>query len=101
MLGQAEGVTIIADKAFDTDPVRNDLAARGCTAVIPLKGHRRQPKKLNKGLPPETRRRVSRVKDLVRITLRRDKTSVSYLGFLHLACAILNIRRDNFLASKG
>ena len=43
----------------------------------------------------------SRVKDLVRITLRRDKTSVSYLGFLHLACAILNIRRDNFLARKG
>jgi hypothetical protein len=41
------------------------------------------------------------MKDLVRITLRRDKTSLSYLGFLYLACAILNIRRDNFLASKG
>jgi hypothetical protein len=41
------------------------------------------------------------VKDLVRITLRRDKTSTSYLGFIHLACAILNIRRDNFLARKA
>jgi len=104
MLGQAEGMTVIADKAFDTDPVRNDLAARGCTAVMPSKDNRRQPKKLNKAA---YRRRhgienvFSRVKDLVRITLRRDKTSTSYLGFLHLACAILNIRRDNFLARKG
>src|SRR5690348_4866065 len=127
MLGQAEGMTVIADKAFDTDAVRNDLAARGCTAVIPSKDNRRQPKKLNKAA---YRRRhgienvFSRVKDLeplplasvrgsrssslisrasspvrvqtrrgsalVRITLRRDKTSTSYLGFLHLACARAN-----------
>jgi hypothetical protein len=33
--------------------------------------------------------------------LRRDKTSVSYLGFLHLACAVLNIRRDNLLAKEA
>src|SRR5690349_24658792 len=52
MLGQAEGMTVIADKAFDTDPVRNDLAARGCTAVIPSKHTRRQPKRHNKPAYP-------------------------------------------------
>ncbi len=41
------------------------------------------------------------MKDLIRITLRRDKTSVSYLGFLHLACAVLNIKRDAFLAKES
>lgn len=41
------------------------------------------------------------MKDLIRITLRRDKTAVSYLGCLHLACAVLNIRRDNFLAKDA
>jgi hypothetical protein len=38
------------------------------------------------------------MKDLTRVTLRRDKTSVSYLGFLYLACTVLNIRRDAVLA---
>ncbi|MFL5282879.1 MAG: hypothetical protein ACJ8AW_18280 [Rhodopila sp.] len=41
------------------------------------------------------------MKDLIRIILRRDRTSLSCLGFLHLACAILNIRRDNFLARES
>jgi hypothetical protein len=40
------------------------------------------------------------VKDLIRITLGRDKTSVSHLGFLHLACAVLNIRRDAVLGKE-
>jgi transposase len=99
-----EGVTVIADKAFDTDPVRNDLAARGCTAVIPAKDNRRQPKTLNKAAyrwRHGIENVFARMKDLIRITLRQDKTSVSYLGFLHLTCAILNIRRDNFLAREG
>ena len=101
MLGSVEGVTVIADKAFDTDPIRDDLAARGCTAVIPSKEIRRHPKKLNKAAyrwRHGVENVFSRVKDLIRITLRRDKTSVSYLGFLYLACAILNVRRDAFLA---
>jgi transposase len=54
MLGPIEGATVIADKAFDTDPIRNHLAARGCTAVIPPKTNRRHPKKLSKALPLET-----------------------------------------------
>jgi transposase len=103
MLGPVEGVTVIADKAFDTDPIRSDLAARGCTTVIPSKKNRRHPKKLNKAAY-RWRHGIEnvfcRMKDLVRITLRRDKTSVSYLGFLYLACAVLNIRRDAVLA-KG
>jgi len=48
MLGPIGGVTVIANKAFDIDLFRNDLAARGCTAVIPSKDNRRHPKKLNK-----------------------------------------------------
>ena len=104
MLGPVEGVSVIADKAFDTDPVRSDLAARGCTAVIPSKDNRRHPKKLNKALY-RWRHGIEnvfcRMKDLIRITLRRDKTSVSYLGFLHLACAVLNIRRDAVLTKEA
>jgi transposase len=103
MLGPMEGVIVIADKAFDTDPIRSDLATRGCTAVIPSKDNRRHPKKLNKAAY-RWRHGIENVfcwmKDLTRVTLRRDKTSVSYLGFLYLACAVLNIRRDAVLAKE-
>jgi transposase len=104
LLGPTEGAAVIADKAFDTDAIRNDLAARGCTAVIPSKANRRRPQKLNKALyrwRHGIENVFARAKDLIRITLRRDKTSVSYLGFLHLACAVLNIRRDAFLAKDA
>ena len=104
LLGSIEGASVIADKAFDTDPIRSNLAMRGCTAVIPSKDNRRHPKKLNKALY-RWRHGIEnvfcRTKDLIRITLRRDKTSVSYLGFLHLACAVLNIRRDNLLNKEA
>jgi transposase len=104
LLGPTEGAAVIADKAFDTDAIRSDLAARGCTAVIPSKANRRQPQKLNKALyrwRHGIENVFARAKDLIRITLRRDKTSVSYLGFLHLACAVLNIRRDAVLAKES
>lgn len=103
MLGPAEGVAVIADKAFDTDDIRESLAQRGCSAVIPSKANRKSPKKLNKALyvwRHGIENVFCRMKDLMRITTRRDKTSVSYLGFLHLACAILNIRRDTLLAKN-
>jgi transposase len=104
MLGPVEGAVVIADKAFDTDPFRCDLAANGCTAVIPSKENRRHPKKLNKALyrwRHGIENVFARMKDFIRITLRRDKTSASYLGFLHLACAVLNIQRDACLAKQG
>jgi hypothetical protein len=110
MLGDAqraalpiEGVTNIADKAFGTDPIRDDLAPRECSAVIPSKANRHHPKRLSKAVY-RWRHGVEnvfcRMKDLVRITLRRDKR-VSYVGFLHLACAVLNILRDNLLVKES
>jgi transposase len=104
LLGPTQGAAVIADKAFDTDAIRSDLAARGCTAVIPSKANRRRPQKLNKALyrwRHGIENVFARAKDLIRITLRRDKTSTSYLGFLYLACAVLNIRRDAVLAQDA
>ncbi len=99
-----EGAVIIADKAFGIDATRSDLAARGCTAVIPSKASRRQPQKANKALyrwRHGIENVLVRANDVIRITLRRDKTHNSYVGFLHLACAVLNIRRDAVLAKEA
>ena len=97
MLGSVEGVTVIADRAFDADGFRDVLAGRGCTAVIPAKKNRRNPFKLNR--EAYRWRHVienvfARLKDFVRITLRKDKTTASYLGFLHFAAAVLNHRQS-------
>lgn len=38
----------------------------------------------------------SRLKDCVRIALRRDKTRRSWMGFAYLAAAMINLRRAQF-----
>jgi transposase len=98
MLGSTEGVTVIADRAFDVDAFRAELANRGCSTIIPSKKDRRNPVKLNR--EGYRWRHVienvfSRLKDFVRVTLREDKTSASYLGFVLLAAAILNHRQKS------
>src|SRR3954470_2971514 len=57
MLGQAEAITVIADKAFDTDPVQQAGSTR-MHRPDPLKGQSPSAEKAQKGsLPPETRHR--------------------------------------------
>jgi hypothetical protein len=48
MLGDIEGVTVIGDRAFDTDEFRSEMAQRGCTTIVPPKINRRKPAKLNR-----------------------------------------------------
>jgi transposase len=37
-----------------------------------------------------------RLKDCVRIAFRRDKTRLSWMGFAHLAAAMINLRLAEF-----
>ena len=93
-----EGVSfawLIGDRAYDTDALRTWCAEHAVEVVIPSKRNRKVP------IPHDqvryrTRHRVenlfSRVKDYTRITLRKDKTSRSYAGFVSLAFALINIQ---------
>ena len=38
----------------------------------------------------------SRLKDCVRIAFRRDKTRLSWMGFVQFAAAMINLRIANF-----
>ena len=93
-----EGVSfacLIGDRAYDTNDLSTWRAEHAVEVVIPSKRNRKVP------IPRDqawyrTRHRVenlfSRVKDYTRITLRKDKTSRSYVGFVSLAFALINIQ---------
>ncbi|MEP2724992.1 MULTISPECIES: IS5 family transposase [Alphaproteobacteria] len=82
----------LADRGYDSDHIRKTIAERGGTPVIPAKANRKEP------IPHDTvtyalRNRIERcfakLKCSRRLATRYDKTSASYLGFIHIAAVRL------------
>ena len=86
---------LIGDRAYATDALRAWCAEHAVAVVIPSKRNRKVPI-LHDQARYRTRHRVenlfSRMKDYTRITLRKDKTSRSYAGFVSLAFTLINIQ---------
>ncbi len=86
---------LIGERADDTNPIRDWLAAQEAEAVIPSKRSR---KVLIPHDPQAYRSRhrsenlVGKIKGRTRITLRKDKTEPSYAAFVSLAFALINIQ---------
>jgi transposase len=82
---------LLADKAYDSDSIREDLTGRGIRPVIPNKDDR-------KFLHPFDRKRYRsrnaiermfcRLKDFRRIATRYDKLARNYLASLCLAALV-------------
>ncbi len=79
---------LLADKGYDGDAIRAELAEAGAEAVIPAKTNRRIP------IPHDrakyrwrnlVERLFSKLKNWRRVATRYDKTKESYLGFVALA----------------
>jgi transposase len=93
-----EGVSftrLIGDRGYDTDELRDWCAEHEVEAVIPSKRNRKVPIPHDKEAY-KSRHRVenlfARIKDLTRITLRKDKTSRSYAASVSLAFALVNLQ---------
>jgi len=80
---------MLADKGYDSDPVRQDLRDRGATPEIPTKRSRKTQYTVNKRLYA-LRARIecffNKLKNHRRIATRYDQTSTSFLGFVLLGC---------------
>ncbi len=77
-----------ADKGYDADAIRAEIAAAGIEAVIPAKSNRRIPIPHNREKyrwRNLVERLFSRLKNWARVATRYDKTRESYLGFVALA----------------
>lgn len=78
----------LADRGYDADAIREEIAAAGVEAVIPAKANRRTPAPHNR-VKYRWRNRIERLfnklKNWRRVATRYDKTRESYLGFVALA----------------
>ncbi len=92
LIADLAGGHLLADRAFDADWLRADLAARAITAVIPPKSNRR--------LPAEFDRETYKARHLIEnffgklkenrgIAMRSCKTDRSFTAFIALAAAII------------
>lgn len=79
---------LLADKGYDADAIRAEIAAAGIQAVIPAKSNRRifiphdRDKYRWRNL---VERLFSKLKNSRRVATRYDKTRKPYLGFVALA----------------
>ena len=78
---------LLADKGYDADFIREDMARRGGMAMIPTKRNRKiqlpvDPAIYN--LRNMLERCCNKLKNARRLATRYDKTADSYLGFIHI-----------------
>jgi transposase len=83
------GQSVLADKAYDADWIRNMIWEQGATAVIPSKSNRRIPKEFDAELYKMRNlieRFFGRLKaSFRRIATRYEKTSQNFMAMIKLA----------------
>ena len=86
---------VMADAAYDADPLRAAIAAKGAVAVIPNNPSRARKYRLDKHLYAQ-RHLVeccfSKLKQFRRVATRYEKTAKNYLAIVTLAATILWLR---------
>lgn len=90
---------LIADRAYDSDALRERLAARGIALIAPhRKGRKRRPRQDRRPLRRYRRRWIIErtfawLGRFRRLVVRYERYSIMYLAFLHIACVIIALRR--------
>ncbi len=82
----------LADKGYDADAIREEIARADIEAVIPTKSNRRQPIPQDKAKYKwrnQIERLFNKLKNWRWVATRYDKTKESYLGFVAIAAVKL------------
>lgn len=91
LAGQGKGLTIVGDKAYDSDTLRRKLKELGHKSCFPGTKNRRQQPKYNRKLY-RTRYKIEnlfcRLKRLACVATRRDKLARNYLALVQIAAII-------------
>ena len=90
---------LILDRAYDSNQVRNDLAACGIEPIVPAR-------KNNRAATHQDGRKLRRYKkrwkvertnawlqNFRRVVVRYERLTANYLAFVHVACALIVLRR--------
>jgi transposase len=82
---------VLADKAYDTNAIRDLIESQGAVPNIPLKTNRRWKSCFSKTLYKArnaVERMFCRLKDFRRIATRYDKIAANFLGAIYLAATV-------------
>ena len=89
---------VIADRAYDSDPLRGRLLDRGLLLIVPHRKNRRAPS-LNDGRTLRRYRKRWKVErtfawlgNFRRLVVRYDRLLNLYRAFFHIACALITLR---------
>ncbi|MFT8613565.1 MAG: IS5 family transposase [Gluconobacter oxydans] len=83
---------LLADRGYDADQIRADIAYAGARPVIPAKRRRRNPASHDRHaykLRNRIERMFNRLKNWRRVATRYDKTALSFKSFLNIAATRL------------
>lgn len=89
---------LIADKAYDCDPLRDRLERRGIELIVPHRRNRKRPPRQDGRALRRYRRRwkVERtfawLQNFRRLVTRYERHARIFLAFLHVACMIITLR---------
>jgi transposase len=91
-------VRVIADRAYDSDPLRQRLKQRGLLLIVPHRKNRRRPS-CNDGRTLRRYRKRWKVErtfawlgNYRRLVVRYDRGLNIYRAFFHVACALITLR---------
>lgn len=89
---------VIADRGYDSDPLRRRLAARGIELIVPHRSNRVRPPTQD-GRPLRRYQRRWKIERLFawlgnyrRLIVRHERLLVTYRAFFHVACALIVLR---------
>jgi transposase len=95
----SEPERLIGDKAYDSDELDATLAQRGIQLIAPHRCNRTKPKTQDGRVLRRYKRRwkIERLNSWLlnhrRIVVRYERTLDNYVGFVHLACVRILLRR--------
>jgi transposase len=89
---------LIGDKAYDSDPLDNELKEQGIEMIAPHKANRKKAKtqdgrclrRYKRGWKVE--RFFAWLQNFRRVATRFDYKAENYLGFVHLGCIVIFLR---------
>ena len=90
---------LIADRGYDSNPLRARLALRGIEPIIPARAnHNRATHQDGRKLRRYRRRWIVErtfawLGHFRRLVVRYERLITTYAGFFHIACALLTLRR--------
>jgi transposase len=90
---------LIADKAYDSDPLRGRLKRRGIQLIVPHKRNRKKPPTQD-GRPLRRYRKRWKVErtfswfgNYRRLVVRWERSLTIYLAFFHLTCLLITLNQ--------